>query len=279
MHLKKGLPKQLPKVFVGPKTPAEFKKLINSGNPVSQLGYTEGQATQDNCDISDISTKKQDGSVLLPSCGYSAMLRLAGSSTEHMAVWLSCKRWNCNKCGPVKKKEWTKSLIPFIDKEIHIEKLRVSLLGWSALKRRVQRAGGEYVRLRYEDDFLIFTSACVGGMIVPKANREAELEAAIKAMPYAKRAISSSRGWKKASVPPSNEWEMVGTSATGIQKMDQIIRACGIPTQPLSIGQGQKPGIRFSIPTIIAKTAYPWFLWMNGVWRRTKEDREKLHAA
>ncbi len=265
----KVLPKAVPR-YVGPRTPEDFRNLI-ADEQMSQLGYKTETLLQVNCDI-------DYKNVRLPSCGYSAVLRVSGSGTDHIAVWLACKRWNCSKCGPVKKDEWTNSLTPYVSKVLHLEKLTVSFGGWDALKRRIQRAGGQFTRLRYEDNFLILTDARVGGFTIPKAIREAELAAVIKAMPYGVRAITSSRGWKKAVLPPTDQYDMVGTTARSIQEIDSVLRSNGIFTKEISIGSSKKPGISFNLPPVIAEKAYIHLLWSIGIGCITEKDREKFRA-
>lgn len=112
-------------------------------------------------------------------------------------VSLPCMRWCCEFCRQKLKATWTEhvgSLFENQDNGVY----RMHDSQWGRLYQRLRRADLEYMRLRIADRYVVYVSGCVDGAERLCPNDAAILAGRdIEAIQANKRAVSTSRGWKR----------------------------------------------------------------------------------
>lgn len=124
-------------------------------------------------------------------CGLGTWLYDDGSTITFGVYY--CGRWDCPRCAAYKREQW---IAAAIQAGPQLWVVVVDADGMEALRKRIERRGGEYFRVREEDAALVFSN-----VEVPGAEPLTDSTAIRKRMSASlhptsrRRRISRSQGW------------------------------------------------------------------------------------
>lgn len=110
---------------------------------------------------------------------------------------LNCQSWACKTCGPKLRWKWyEKQLQPILDAS-YLEAFTIQASEWDVTRKRIQRAGGQYMTYdRSDSTVLVVTTATTGGTEINRKDRKTFLTDTIANTPLKRQPISQSRSWK-----------------------------------------------------------------------------------
>lgn len=125
-------------------------------------------------------------------CRYGLLLRHKGLTERGRDYQKYCDSWTCRSCRPFIEKRYLTHLSEcFQGRDIYL--LEEPDDGWQSLKKQINRAQGEFVKIPAAHKSSALFSTVLGELV---SNHQQALEVALQAKPNDKRRVTASRAWQ-----------------------------------------------------------------------------------
>jgi hypothetical protein len=184
-------------------------------------GYRRGQRVCPNPSLPG--RKPRDGLGQEPSSGRCGVTRVIQRGRIRKVTWLPCGCLSCPYCGPRLRRQRVDYYARVIG-DTPVSARTIARSAWPALRKRLGRAGANYLRFPVRGGFLVLTTIGDGR---PVEDLAGWLAGAFDQLEPGGR-VSSSRAWALAQGETPSGWELVGISTMRVEEFIEAADDLGL---------------------------------------------------